>query len=285
VRLAAGGRGGDVLRLADGGGEVGDRDDLGHLLDPGMRGIGAAALAVLRAQGDALAVGLHHDHVTGRLASSASRARSGVEVIRPGGEVPARPASWARPIRDPGPGPDDLLRLPVPAGRQVESGQGAHPQRVGVIGQDPPGIGGIQVRLAPVAVRHAGDPHGAEDARQAPVMPGLHAAVPDPRGAGDLRDPLLPRAVEGERGLQQLPLQLPALLADHVLPLPVVQEPRFLRRPGQQPGELLRRAGSAAASSPSTGASVPSSRTCLTVTDNVTATAVPPMLARNGFRP
>ena len=38
--LAAGRRGGDVLRLADGGGEVGDRDDLGHLLDPGMGGIG-----------------------------------------------------------------------------------------------------------------------------------------------------------------------------------------------------------------------------------------------------
>src|ERR1035441_2491946 len=54
VRLAAGGRGRDVLRLADGGREVGDGDDLGHLLDPGMRGIGAAALAVLRAQGDAL---------------------------------------------------------------------------------------------------------------------------------------------------------------------------------------------------------------------------------------
>src|ERR1035441_1183288 len=50
-----------------GGREVGDGDDLGHLLDPGMRGIGAAALAVLRAQGDALAVGLHHDHVTVRL--------------------------------------------------------------------------------------------------------------------------------------------------------------------------------------------------------------------------
>jgi hypothetical protein len=37
VRLAAGGRGSDVLRLADGGGEAGDRDDLGHLLDPGAR--------------------------------------------------------------------------------------------------------------------------------------------------------------------------------------------------------------------------------------------------------
>src|SRR5271165_2486200 len=42
VRLASGGRGGDVLRLADGGGEVGDGDDLGHLLDPGA---GAVLLA------------------------------------------------------------------------------------------------------------------------------------------------------------------------------------------------------------------------------------------------
>ena len=244
MRLAAGGRGRDVLRLADGGREVGDGDDLGHLLDPGMRGIGAAALAVLRAQGDALAVGLHHDHVTvWLLLFFRVAAAPGVEVIRPGGEVPGEPGELGAADRDPGPGPDDLLHLPVPSGRQVESGQGAHPQRVGVIGQGLPGIGGIQVRLAPVAVRHAGDPHGAEDARQAPALPGLDAAMGYPRSAGDVRDPLLPRAVEGERGLQQAPLQFPALLADHVLPLPVVQEPRFVRCPGQQPGELLRRAG------------------------------------------
>src|SRR6266704_6903357 len=37
--LAAGRRGGDVFWFADGGGEAGDRDDLGHLLDPRMRGI------------------------------------------------------------------------------------------------------------------------------------------------------------------------------------------------------------------------------------------------------
>ena len=40
--VAAGLRGGDVLGLADGGGEVGDRDDLGHLLDPRMSGISLA---------------------------------------------------------------------------------------------------------------------------------------------------------------------------------------------------------------------------------------------------
>src|SRR6266851_1721952 len=50
---------------------------------------------------------------------------------------------------------------------------------------------------------------------------------------------LLPCAVEGERGLQQPPLHLAALSPDHVLLLPVVQEPRLARRPGQQPGELL----------------------------------------------
>src|SRR5271157_2699198 len=38
VRLPAGGRGGDVLRLPDGGGEVRDGDDLGHLLPPRRRG-------------------------------------------------------------------------------------------------------------------------------------------------------------------------------------------------------------------------------------------------------
>src|ERR1035437_2289241 len=58
VRLAAGPGGGDVLRVADGGGEVGDGDDLVHLLDPRMRCAGVArVLAVLRAHGDALAVG------------------------------------------------------------------------------------------------------------------------------------------------------------------------------------------------------------------------------------
>ena len=64
-----------------------------------------------------------------------------------------------------------------------------------------------------------------------------------PRGAGDLPDPLLPSAVQVERGLQQPPLQLAAVGPDHLLPLPVVQEPRLVRRPGQQPGELLGRAG------------------------------------------
>src|ERR1017187_580802 len=60
--------GGDVLGVADGGGEVGDGDDLGHLLDPRVRGVApaAGALAVPGAQRDALAVGLHHDHVSGR---------------------------------------------------------------------------------------------------------------------------------------------------------------------------------------------------------------------------
>src|ERR1039457_2975000 len=101
VRLAAGGRGRDVLRLADGGREVGDGDDLGHLLDPGMRGIGAAALAVLRAQGDALAVGLHHDHVTVRLLLFFRVAGApGVEVIRPGGEVSGEPGELGAADRD-----------------------------------------------------------------------------------------------------------------------------------------------------------------------------------------
>jgi hypothetical protein len=60
----------------------------------------------------------------------------------------------------------------------VEGGQGAHPHGAGVIGQDLPGIGGVEVRLAPVTVGQPCNPHGAEDARQAPAVPGLDGAVP-----------------------------------------------------------------------------------------------------------
>src|SRR6266496_492355 len=93
VRLAAGGRGGDVLRLADGGGEVGDGDDLGHLLDPGAGAVLLAGVpAVLRAHGDALAVALHHDHVAVRLLFFFRVAGApGVEVARPGREVLGQP--------------------------------------------------------------------------------------------------------------------------------------------------------------------------------------------------
>src|SRR5229473_1474988 len=75
-----------------------------------------------------------------------------VEVTGPGGEVPGQAGQLGAADRDPGPGLDDLLRLPVPAGGEVEGGQGAHPHGVGVIGQDLPGVGGIEVRLAPVTV-------------------------------------------------------------------------------------------------------------------------------------
>lgn len=113
-------------------------------------------------------------------------------------------------------------------------------------------------------------------------LPGPGAAVRYPRGAGDLRDAFLPRGIQVGRGLQQPPLQLAALGPDHVLPLPVVAEPRLVRSPGQQPGELLRGIGQGRRQLPSAGASLPSSRTCLTVTGTVTATAVPPMLAGSG---
>ena len=83
-------------------------------------------------------------------------------------------------------------------------------------------------------------------------------------------------AVDVERGLQQPPLQLAPLLADHLLPLPVIEVSGLVRGPGRQPGELLRGAAQRAASSPSSGASLPSSRTCLTVTENLTVTAAPP---------
>ena len=139
VRLAAGGRGGDVLRLAGGGGEVGDRDDLGHLLDPGVRGIGPAALAVLRAHGDALAVALHHDHVGGRQVLLRVTGALLVEVVRPGGEILGQAGELGAADRHPGAGLDDVLGLPEPAAGQVERRQGAHAQGVRVAGQDPAG--------------------------------------------------------------------------------------------------------------------------------------------------
>ena len=117
VRLPAGGRGGDVLRLPDGGGEVRDRDDLGHLLDPGPGAVVLAGVpAVLRAHGDALAVALHHDHVAVRLLFLLGVAGPFlVEVTGPGGEALRDPGQLG--VADPHPGPvlDDLLGLPVPA--------------------------------------------------------------------------------------------------------------------------------------------------------------------------
>src|SRR5271165_5434252 len=210
VRLAAGGRGGDVPRLADGGGEVGDGDDLGHLLDPGPGRIALpAVLAVLRAHGDALAVALHHDHVgRGQVRVRVAGALL-VEIARPGGEILREAGELGAADRDAGPGLDDLLGLPEPAGGQVEGRQGPHPQGVRVIGQDLPGVGRVQVRLAPVPVGQPGDADRPEHAGHAPAVPGLDGAVPDPRGTGNLRGPLLAGTVDVERGLQQPPLQLP----------------------------------------------------------------------------
>ena len=93
-----------------------------------------------------------------------------VEVVRPGGEVLGQPGELGAADRDPGAGLDDLLGLPEPAGGQVIGRQGPHPQGVRVIGQDPPGVGRVQVRLAAVAVGHPGDPDRPEDAGHAPVM-------------------------------------------------------------------------------------------------------------------
>ena len=81
------------------------------------------------------------------------------------------------------------------------------------------------------------------------------------------------RATSFERGLQQPPLQLAAPGPDHLLPLPVVEVPRLLSGPGGQACELLRRGGEPRRHFPSSGASLPSSRTCLIVTENLTATS------------
>jgi hypothetical protein len=64
--------------------------------------VGPAALAVLRAQGNALAVGLHHDHVAVRLLLFLRVAGALlVEVAGQAARSLARPASWARPIVTP----------------------------------------------------------------------------------------------------------------------------------------------------------------------------------------
>src|ERR1019366_7796504 len=184
-RLAAGGRGGDVLRLADGGGEVGDGDDLGHLLDPRMARVRLpGALAVLRAHGDALAVALHHDHVAVRQVSIRVPGALLAEVARPGGEVLGEAGELGAADRDAGPGLDDLLGLPEPARGQVEGRQGRHAQGVRVPGQDPPGISGIEVRLAAVAARHPGDPDRPEHAGPAPPLAGPAGARADTGRAG-----------------------------------------------------------------------------------------------------
>src|SRR5512135_2153321 len=65
----------------------------------------------------------------------------------------------------------------------------------------------------------------------------IPAALVTPRG------PLLAGGIDVERGLQHQPLQLTALVPDHLLPLPVVEAPGLVRRPGRQPRELLRRGG------------------------------------------
>ena len=107
--------------------------------------------------------------------------------------------------------------------------------------------------------------------------------MPDPRGADERRGPFLPCAVDGERRFQQLPLQFPARLRDHFLPVPVIQGRRLLRCPGQHGGELLHRAGHAAASSSSSGPAPV--LVDLDVTETVTVIAGPPLPAEGRFPP
>jgi hypothetical protein len=155
----------------------------------------------------------------------------------------------------------------------VKGRQGPHAQGVGVNGQDLPGVGRVQVRLAAVAAGQPRDADQPEHAGQTPLMPGLHAAVPDTRRAGDLRNPLLASAVDRERGLQQPTLQLPARLADCLLPLPVIQLAGIRRRPASIAENCSAVLASAAASSPSARASLPSSFVCVTETETA-----PPVL-------
>ena len=210
-----------------------------------MSGIGllACAGAVPGAHRNALAAGLHHDHVTPGQAGARVAGPLGAEIIGPGGEVPGQAGQLGLADLHPGAGLDDVLGLPVAACGQVIGGQGPHSQRVRVVRQDPLRVGGVQVGFAAVAVGQPGGPDRPEDAGHAPVVAFVDGAVPDSRGAGDLLDAHLLRAVDGEGRFQQPPLQLPARIRDHVLPVPMVQGRRLLRCPGQHRGELLHRAG------------------------------------------
>ena len=137
---------------------------------------------MLRAHGDALAVALHHDHVAVRLLFFFRVAGAFlVEVVRPGGEVfrEAGELAWppltpVRPRSSPGPA------LPPPA--RWKAARTASPGSTGRRA-DLPGVGGVQVRLAAVAVGDPGDPDRPEHAGQAPAVAFFHAAVRDPRRA------------------------------------------------------------------------------------------------------
>ena len=105
----------------------------------------------------------------------------------------------------------------------------------------------------------------------------LYRAVPDPRRAGDLLEPLLAAGVDGERGLQQLPLQLPPRLRDLRLPVPVIQGASIAQAAQVSiDANCPAGAASAAASSPLTGHEVPSSPVIVTVTETASSIAGPP---------
>src|SRR6266566_515614 len=114
VRPAAGGRGGDVLRLADGGREVGDGDDLGHLLDPRM----PRDRPVPTMQGDGRGVAGRRERRKG-----AGKADAGHPGIKKMAEIVAV-ADFTPAVRE----PEDIAA--PPARRQAHPGPKARDKRV-----------------------------------------------------------------------------------------------------------------------------------------------------------
>ena len=112
----------------------------------------------------------------------------------------------------------------------------------------------------------------------------LHGAVPDPRSTGDLLDPLLAAGIDGERGLQQLPLQFQPRLGDLRLPVPVIQD-ASLSAPSTSASVANCPTGqaSAAASSSLTGHALPSPPVIVTVTETASSIAGPPSPAGGSF--
>jgi hypothetical protein len=196
--------------------------------------------AVLGAQGDALAVALHREDVAGGEVGGAQGALV-VEVGHPASEVVGDLGDLGEADGEAGALGDDLLGLAVAAGRDVVGDQGAHPEGVGVLGERPAGVGGVEVRLTAVAVREPGHPDRTEDTGHAPVVAGLGAAVADPCLRHQILDALLAGGVEGEGGLQQRALQFPAVLLERLLPLAVVERAGALERPTDQRGVQLVR--------------------------------------------
>jgi hypothetical protein len=95
-------------------------------------------------------------------------------------------------------------------------------------------VGGVQVRLAVVAVGQAFHLDRAEDAGQRPAVTGLDRGVHHPGVVGDRGQPRLVGGAQGQVVLQHAPQQFPATTFEFVFDLPVGHHRGFIAlKPGQ----------------------------------------------------